>query len=270
MVTNTYLDRDTGRTAVDDSGRPRFVKMSKSLGNGVDPVDLIEHYGADTARLFILFAAPAEKELQWTDEGVNGCFKFLNRVWRLITSNVEACQAARGSDLPIIDQANRAEADLLRRVHLTLQRVRSEIEERHHFNTAIAACMELANETNGALQDQSIRPVVVGTAMRVLVQSLYPFTPHIACELWERGGFGGDIMAQSYPDHDPSRLVQSEIELALQVNSKVRSRVIVPADADEDTIRAAALADDKVKAHLAGRDPKKIIIIPGRLVNVVG
>jgi leucyl-tRNA synthetase len=270
MVTNTYIDRHTGQTAVDDQGRPRYLKMSKSLGNGVDPVDLIEQYGADTARLFILFAAPAEKELQWTDEGVNGCFKFLNRVWRLVTGNLGACATAVGPEFPRPLAANRAEADLLRRVHQTLQRVRGEIEERHHFNTAIAACMELANDTNAAAQCSEVSAPVIGTAIRALIQSLYPFTPHIACELWERGGFGSDITTQAYPEHDPAALVLSEIELALQVNGKVRSRVIVPADADEATIRAAALADEKVIAHLGGREPKKVVVIPGRLVNVVG
>jgi leucyl-tRNA synthetase len=270
MVTNTYIDRNTGRIAVDEQGRPRYLKMSKSLGNGVDPMDLIEQYGADTARLFILFAAPAEKELQWTEEGVNGCFKFLNRVWRLVTGNLGACAAATGAEFPHPKAANRAQADLLRRVHQTLQRVRSEIEERHHFNTAIAACMELANDTAAAAQNSEVSPLVIGTAIRALIQSLYPFTPHIACELWERGGFGTDITTQSYPEHDPAALILSEIELALQVNGKVRSRVIVPADADEATIRAAALADEKVIAHLGGREPKKVIVIPGRLVNVVG
>jgi leucyl-tRNA synthetase len=270
MVTNTYVDRNTGQLAVDDRGRPKYQKMSKSLGNGVDPMDLIDHFGADTARLFILFAAPAEKELQWTDEGVNGCFKFLNRVWKLVTNQLAACAHAQDSALPQITEPNRAEADLLRRIHMTLQRVKSEIEERHHFNTAIAACMELANDTSAAIQNPEVSPKVIGSALRVLVQSLYPFTPHIASELWEQGQFGGDVSDHAYPDHDPQALTLDEVELALQVNGKVRSKLLVSATADEETIRKAALTDEKVQGHLAGREPKKIVVIPGRLVNIVG
>ncbi|MCX7719433.1 MAG: leucine--tRNA ligase [Candidatus Sumerlaeaceae bacterium] len=269
MVTNTYIDKATGKLAVDENGRPKYAKMSKSLGNGVDPIEMIDRYGADTARLFILFAAPAEKELEWSDRGIEGCHRFLNRVWRLVTANAAACAAA-SPDVPAGGWTDKAERDLNREIHRAIQRVGVEIGERHHFNTAIAAVMELQNALQGYANSGRAVPSLLGFGLRTMLLLLFPFAPHIASELWERSGFSGEIEAQRFPDYDPAALVLAEVEIVLQVNGKIRSRLVVAADADEADIRAAALADAKVQEYLGGRQPKKVIVVAGKLVNIVG
>ena len=270
MVTNTYIDKATGQIAVDENGRPRFAKMSKSLGNGVDPLDLIDRFGADTARLFILFAAPAEKELEWTEKGVIGSYKFLNRVWRLVSSTTDACAVAP-ADARELTPGSDIDRELAYEISRAIERVRVEIGERHHFNTAIAAVMELFNAIssyqNGASE---IDRRTLGFAVKTLLLLLYPFAPHVASELWERAGLPGDIADQRFPEADLDALKLKEIELAVQVNGKVRSKIVVPAEATQDEIRVAALADSKVQAHLQGREPKKVVVVPGKLVNVVG
>ncbi|MCX7020384.1 MAG: leucine--tRNA ligase [bacterium] len=271
MVTNTYIDKTTGALAMDENGRLKYAKMSKSLGNGVDPLEIVDKYGADTARLFILFAAPAEKELEWNDRGVEGCFRFLNRVWRLVLSNAGSCAQASAIDCGLA-RDNIAARELNYAINWAIHRVDIEIGERHHFNTAIAAVMELQNALyDAAKQDMGANgPALVGYGLRVLLLLLFPFAPHIASELWERAGFAGRINEQLFPEYDPSAFARDEVEIVLQVNGKIRSRLVVPAGACEEELRAAALADDKVRAHLRGRPPRKIICVPGKLVNVVG
>ena len=269
MVTNTYIDKATGKTAVDEKGRPKLAKMSKSLGNGVDPLDIIDRYGADTARLFILFAAPADKELEWTDEAVNGCHKFLNRVWRLVQGTRDACEVAP-DQAEALQPGNANDKELQYQVSRAIQRVGSEMGERHHFNTSIAAIMELANAIQSYLTtSHEFERLTLGFSVRALLLLLYPFAPHIASELWERAGFDGRIDEQSFPDYDPSALVKDEVELAIQVNGKVRSKVVVSSGASKEDIEAAALADPKVIENLGGRAPKKVIVVPGKLVNIV-
>lgn len=269
MVTNTFIDKGTGKPAVDENGRPRYAKMSKSLGNGVDPLEIIERYGADTARLFILFAAPAEKELEWSDRGVEGCFRFLNRIWRLVASNQPACAEAF-SEASAAKADGRAEADLAYSINWAIQRVGTEIGERHHFNTAIAATMELQNALQGAVGNAEVRPCMLGFGIRALLLLLFPFAPHIASELWEQAGFAGAIDDQRFPEFDPAALKRDEVEIAVQVNGKIRSRITIPSSASEDEVRAVALADGHVKDHLQGREPRKVIYVKGKLVNIVG
>jgi leucyl-tRNA synthetase len=269
MVTNTYIDKATGKPAVDENGRPKYAKMSKSLGNGVDPIEMIDRYGADTARLFILFAAPAEKELEWSERGIEGCHRFLNRVWRLVTANTAACAAA-SPDAPAGGWTDKTERDLNREIHRAIQRVGVEIGERHHFNTAIAAVMELQNALQGYANSGRAVPSLLGFGLRTMLLLLFPFAPHIASELWERSGFSGEIEAQRFPAYDPAALVLAEVEIVLQVNGKIRSRLVVAADAAEADIQAAALADAKVQEYLGGRQPKKVIVVAGKLVNIVG
>ncbi len=271
MVTNTFTDKATGRPAVDENGKPKYAKMSKSLGNGVDPLDIISRYGADTARMFILFAAPAEKELEWNENGVEGCYRFLNRVWRLGLANAALCAGAP-TEAAAVKPADKAGRDLNYVINWTLQRVAVEIGERHHFNTAIAAAMEMQNALYDYLkkQGEAAEPALVGFGFRSLLLVLFPFAPHVACELWERLGFGGTLDDVRFPAHDPAALVRQEVELVLQVNGKIRSKLVVPADASDEDLRATALADDKVRTALAGREPKKVIVVKGKLVNVVG
>jgi leucyl-tRNA synthetase len=265
MVTNTYIDKQTGKLAVDEHGRPKYAKMSKSLGNGVDPMEIIDRYGADTARLFILFAAPAEKELEWSDRGVEGCYRFLNRVWRLVLSNLEACHVAGQTYRP----QNRAEQELNYVIHWAIQRVQTEIEERHHFNTAIAATMELQNALQSAAGSPEIGAPLLGFGLRTLLLLLFPFSPHIASELWERAGFGGAIDDQQFPSYDPAALVRNEVEIVVQVNGKIRSRLVIAADASQEDATKLVLADEKVQQALGGKQPRKVIYVPNKLVNIV-
>ncbi len=270
MVTNTYIDKNTGQLAVDENGRPKLAKMSKSLGNGVDPLEIIDQYGADTARLFILFAAPAEKELEWTDEGVNGCSKFLNRVWRLVHGTLDACEFAP-EEAAALEPGNANDRELQFQVNRAIQRVGTEMGDRHHFNTSIAAIMELTNAIQTYLSSShEFERMTLGFSVRALLLLLYPFAPHITSELWEKAGFDGAIEEQSFPAYDPKALEKDEVELALQVNGKNRSKVVVPSKASKEDIEAAALADERVQQFLEGRQPKKVIVVPGKLVNVVG
>ncbi len=270
MVTNTFVDKATGVLAVDENGRPKQAKMSKSLGNGVDPLEIIEQYGADTARLFILFAAPAEKELEWTDEGVNGCSKFLNRVWRLVQGTLDACEFAP-EEAAALAPGNANDKELQYQVNRAIQRVGSEMGERHHFNTSIAAIMELANAISTYLStSHEFERMTLGFSVRTLLLLLFPFAPHVTSELWEQAGFDGTIDEQKFPEFDPKALIKDEFEIVLQVNGKVRSKIVVSMNATKADIEAAALADEKVQSHLGGQEPKKIIVVPGKLVNVVG
>lgn len=265
MVTNTYIDKQTGQLAVDERGRPKYAKMSKSLGNGVDPMDIIDKYGADTARLFILFAAPAEKELEWSDRGVEGCYRFLNRVWRLVLSRVDACRLADARYRP----TNREERELNYLIHWAIYRVQTEIEERHHFNTAIAAIMELQNGLQAASSSTQVAPALLGYGLKVLLLLLFPFSPHIVSELWERVGFPGEIDREPFPTYDPKALSREEVEIVVQVNGKIRSRLTISAEANEDQVRDLALADEKVRQALGDKQPRKVIYVPKKLVNIV-
>jgi leucyl-tRNA synthetase len=270
MVTNSYIDKSTGKVAVDENGRPKMAKMSKSLGNGVDPLEIIDRYGADTARLFILFAASADKELEWTEEGVNGCYKFLNRVWRLVGGTTDACAVAP-EDAKALDPGNENDRDLNYAINRAIQRVSVEMGERHHFNTSIAAIMELSNALQGYLTtSHEFERMTLGFGVRSLILMLYPFAPHLASELWEKAGFDGNIEEQPFPEYNPEALERPEVEIAVQVNGKIRSRIVVSAAATEDEVKQAALADAKIIALLQGRAPKKVVVIQGRLVNIVG
>ena len=245
------------------------AKMSKSKGNVVDPDHIIEKYGADTARLFILFAAPPERDLEWSDAGVEGSYRFLNRVYRLVASAAgEIAGAGRPSGVEGLD----AEAKALRRlVHTTIKRVTEDIERRFHFNTAIAAVMELVNgiydyrELPAEKQDRA----VLREAIETVVVLLAPFAPHITEELWQGIGRSGSVHEQPWPDYDQSAVAVEEIELVVQVNGRVRDRMSVPVDAGEEEIRARAVELLKVKEFTNGKTVRKVIVVPGRLVNIV-
>ncbi|MGB9690726.1 MAG: class I tRNA ligase family protein, partial [Candidatus Sumerlaeaceae bacterium] len=214
---------------------------------------------------FILFAAPAEKELEWSDRGVEGCYRFLNRVWRLVLSNVQACQQADKNDQP----QTRAERELNYVIHWSIQRVQTEIEERHHFNTAIAAAMELQNALQAAATSSEVGAPLLGHGLKTLLLLLFPFSPHITSELWQRAGFVGAIDDQPFPTYDPAALVRHEVEIVVQVNGKIRSRLTIASETTEEQARELALADEKVQQALAGKQPRKVIYVPRKLVNIV-
>jgi leucyl-tRNA synthetase len=243
------------------------AKMSKSKGNVVDPNALIDAFGADTARLFSLFAAPPERDLDWSEQGVEGSFRFLNRVWKMVFELAPLVRNA-GS----IDEASLSgEGAALRRVvHKTIKKVSDDIEERFHFNTAIAAIMELVNSISsfGGKKNQVYAPVVK-EALDSVVLLLAPFVPHIAEELWEGLGNEKGIDKASWPVHDPAAIVEEEVTVVVQVNGKLRGKVTVEVGANEEEVRTAALADEKIRTHVDGKDVRKIIYVPGKLLNIV-
>jgi leucyl-tRNA synthetase len=238
------------------------AKMSKSKGNVVDPDYLIERYGADTARLFCLFAAPPERDLDWSDQGVEGMSRFLGRLWRLVHGLVP-----RLAPVGMRETSAGADQDLHRLVHRTIRRVTDDLGERLHFNTAIAAVMELVTGIGAAAEQAS--PAGLREAVDTTLLLLAPFVPHVASELWEASGHTDALDAAAWPTVDPAALVQETVELPVQVNGKVRARVTVPAEASEADALAAALADPRVQAHVAGKALRKQVVVPGRLVSLV-
>lgn len=243
------------------------AKMSKSKGNVVDPDALIERYGADTARLFTLFASPPEKDLDWSDQGVEGSFRFLNRVWRLVFEVLPFIGSAVKPDPASLGDGAR---DLRRTVHKTIRKVTDDLDERFHFNTAISAVMELVNAI------QSFEPKnapenapVLREAVESVVQLLAPFVPHVAEELWESLGHQGGVEAADWPSYDPDATVEEELLIVVQVNGKLRGKVTVAVGAGEEQVKAAAFADDKVKPWLDGKQIRKAIYVPGKLLNIV-
>jgi leucyl-tRNA synthetase len=241
--------------------------MSKSKNNGVDPQALVEQFGADTARLFTMFAAPPEQTLEWSDEGVLGAFRFLKRLWRQVYEYVAEGPRPIASDLP--GGLSEAQRDLRRQAHETLAKVTDDIGRRRVFNTAIAAVMELMNSI-GRFEDRSpAGRAVVGECLDLAVLMLSPFVPHVCHVLWTELGHSGAIIDAPWPSPDPQALVKDSIEIVVQVNGKLRGRITVPADADEDAVRNAALTDAAVARWIEGRTIRKVIVVRGKLVNVV-
>ncbi|MCL5292173.1 MAG: leucine--tRNA ligase [Actinobacteria bacterium] len=239
------------------------AKMSKSKGNIVDPMDIINRYGADTARLFILFASPPEKELEWSDRGVEGSFRFLNRVWRLVEENATAIRRPER-------EMGDADNALLRLAHQTVKKVGEDIDS-FGLNTSISAIMELVNgmrDYNEARGDQA-NPAVVKEVTERLILLLAPFAPFISEELWETVGNKESVYHVSWPSYDPEIAKAPEITLVVQVNGKVRDRISVPADISEENMRETALASETVRRYTDGKKIVKVFTVPGRLVNVV-
>ena len=239
--------------------------MSKSKNNGVDPQALVERYGADTARLFMMFAAPPEQTLEWSDEGVEGAFRFMKRLWKAVHQHVS------GGPTPPLDAASLDEAQrtLRRQVHETLAKVTTDIGRRRTFNTAIAAVMELLNAL-GRFEDRSSSGrAVMQEALDLVVLMLSPVVPHATHALWRELGHQGAVVNQRWPVPDPRALERAEVEVVVQVNGRLRGRVTVPAGADEAVVREAALADANVQRFMEGRPLRKFIYVPGKLANVV-
>ena len=245
------------------------AKMSKSLGNVVSPEEILSKYGADTARLFILFAAPPERELEWSDQGVEGSFRFLNRIWRI----VQAFEDVLAQKVTEYDHSNLTEADKdLRRVlHSSIKKVTSDIEIRFNFNTAISTMMELVNALY-AYKEAVKEPNagLIYEAISDLIKMMSPFVPHITEELW-RGAIDANssVHEQSWPECDEEALKVDNVEIVLQVNGKVRGRLTVPAEVTKEELEKIAMADANVQAHIGDATVRKVICVPGRLVNIV-
>ena len=248
------------------------TKMSKSKGNVVDPTLMIDKYGADTVRLFCLFAAPPERDFDWSDTGIEGAFRFLNRVWRLFADErphllpVTACAATSA------DATSAAARDLRRREHLTVKKVQEDIGNRYQFNTAIAAVMELVNAMY--LARESLRLTEEGrktfsSAMSTVLTLLCPMTPHVCEELWEDLGHTTPVSEQPWPQWQEEALSQDVLTIVVQINGKLRGKLEVPADTTPDVIESLALAEENVARHLENLTVRKVLVVPGKLVNIV-
>ncbi len=241
------------------------VTMSKSKNNGVDPQALVDEYGADTARLFTMFAAPPEQTLEWSDEGVQGAFRFIKRLWKMVHEHVSAGGRAP-LDAASLDEPQRA---IRRQAHQTLAKVTDDIGRRRTFNTAIAAVMELLNALSKFAPKDAQARAVAQEALEIAVLALSPIVPHVTHALWRALGHERAPIDEPWPAVDGAALAQSTVEIVVQVNGKLRSRVAVATDAGEAAVRDAALADANVQKFIAGAAIRKVIVVPGKLVNVV-
>ncbi len=241
------------------------AKMSKSKGNTVDPQALIDNFGADTARIFILFAAPPEQSLEWSDKAVEGAHRFLQRVWRMVHD-------FSGPVPPLPTELSVEAQELRRAIHQTIERVNQNMEERHHFNVVIASCMELGNTLSRAGtggQPAADIQAVLGEGLRTLVLLLSPFAPHLAEACWERLGEPEILAFAPWPAADPAALYSDTVNLVIQVNGKLRERIDFPAGSSPQDLEHLVLAHPQMAKHLVGRTIHRVIVVPGRLVNVV-
>jgi leucyl-tRNA synthetase len=251
------------------------AKMSKSLGNVVSPDDMVAHYGADSTRMYTLFATSPDRELDWQDEGVEGIERFLSRVYRFAVRHVRPDDADWNQSVPetLSPQARAVQ----RKLHQTIKRVSNDFQGRWHFNTSIAAIMELVNElyavesrvVGGDSPAPAVPAALLREIQRTLALLLAPFAPYLAHELWEMLGEKTSLLRAPWPKFDPALAREDEIEIPVQVNGKLRSRIVVAADAPEDVVRTRAQADEKISAMIAGKQIVKLIIVPGKLVNIV-
>jgi len=272
----TKFMRDMGLVNNDEPAERLFTqgmiikggaKMSKSLGNVVSPDEMVARYGADSTRLYTLFATSPDRELDWQDEGVEGIQRFLGRVYRFIARNAHA----RATSPAATSLASEARA-IQRKLHQTIKRVSEDFQGRWHFNTSIAAIMELVNKLYD--QERAIAQGIVPAGLLADIQRdqvlmLAPFAPYLAHELWEMLGEKRSLLHAPWPKYDPELAKEEEIEIPVQINGRLRHVVVVPADASEQTIREAALANEKIAATISGKYIVRVIVVPKKLVNVV-
>ncbi len=241
-------------------------KMSKSKGNTVDPQALIDKYGADTVRLFIMFAAPPEQSLEWSDSGVEGAFRFLKRLWRQVYLHLE-----NGDNIPALDKDSLTEAEknVRRQLHQTLEKVTDDLGRRHTFNTAIAANMELLNTLSKFTDDSDNARAIRQEALECIILMLSPIVPHICDQLWQELGQSSDIVTHAWPLVDKTAMQQDSLQIILQVNGKLRSKISVSVSASKDEIKALALQEENVQRFIDGKPIRKVIVVPNKLVNIV-
>jgi leucyl-tRNA synthetase len=237
------------------------AKMSKNKGNVVSADDMIERFGADTGRVFELFAAPPEKDLEWTDAGAKGCYGFLGRVFRFITRNLEKADATSTVERTAADRK------VLRKLHQILKRVTDDFETRWHFNTSIAGVMEFVNELYA--HEADLTPAVLADVIEKLTLILAPFAPYMTQEVWELMGRTGPVFRQPWPEYDEELAKEEGAEVILQVNGKLRSKLFVPFGTPREELELLAKADEKLQAHIAGKQIVKVIVVPDKLVNIV-
>lgn len=239
-------------------------KMSKSKGNTVSPVELVENYGADTARLFILFAAPPERDLEWSEQGVEGCFKFLNRVYRLVDELAPVTKLDHE-----FGNLTKADKDMRAKTNNTLKKVTEDLNDRFGFNTTIAALMELINDLYKYKELDDRNDAVIKEAIEAVVVILAPFAPHLGEELWLMIGKEASVFDIAWPEYDKSAIQLDEVEIIVQVNGKVRNKINAPVGIDQEAMKDLALNDEKIKEFIEDKDVVKVIAIPSKLVNIV-
>ncbi len=276
----TKVMRDLGMVKNDEPARRLFTqgmvikdgaKMSKSKGNVVSPDDMVARYGADATRMYALFAAPPDRDLDWQEDGVAGVSRFLGRVWRLASKHATFANSGKGG-APTTPEVSATQQKLIRKMHQTIAKITQDFEGRWHFNTCVAAIMELVNELQDAdaqLAAEEIPAPVVRELLQTLVLLLAPFAPFLSAELWEQLGGKGSILRAPWPKSDPDLAREDEIEIPVQINGKLAVVVRVAAGSDAKTMEAAALADEKVRARTADKTIAKVIVVPGRAVNLV-
>jgi len=242
------------------------AKMSKSKGNTVDPQELINQYGADTVRLFMMFASPPEQSLEWSDAGVDGANRFLRRLWRLVYNHVSGGLVEEPLDVNALDKAAK---ELRKKIHLTIKKVTDDINRRFTFNTAIAAVMELLNDVSRFEASSTQQRVLAQQALQTAVLLLSPIVPHICDTLWRELGNSSDLIDTSWPDYDETALVTEQLMVVVQVNGKLRARMEVATDISEQEVKALALADENVIRFIEDKTVRKVIYVPGKLVNIV-
>jgi leucyl-tRNA synthetase len=282
----TKFMRDMGLIKNDEPAERLFTqgmiikggaKMSKSLGNVVSPDEMVEHYGADATRMYTLFATSPDRELDWQDEGVEGIERFLSRVYRFAVRNTRPEDPAWSAPVP--ENLNPSARMVQRKLHQTIKRVSDDFQGRWHFNTCIAAIMELVNGLYAVTSAssvgadgspaQSVPVPLLREVQRTIALLLAPFAPYLAHELWEMLGEQASMLRAPWPKYDAALAREDEVEIPVQINGKLRSRIVVPADAPENDVRARAQADEKIGAMIAGKQIVKVIVVPGKLVNVV-
>jgi leucyl-tRNA synthetase len=276
----TRMMRDLGLVKHDEPVRRQFSqgmvikdghKMSKNRGNVISPDDMVARFGADSARMYALFAAPPDRDLDWQEDGVAGVSRFLARVYRLSVKHAEFARSGKGQQ--ISQQAlNAGAVKLLRKLHQTIAKITQDFEGRWHFNTCVAAIMELVNEIQAAdaqIAAGEIPAPVVYALLRTLPLLMAPFAAYLSAELWEIVGEEGAILRAPWPVSDAALAKEEELEIPVQINGKLVTVVRVAADADSKTIEAAALADEKVLSRSNGKTVAKVIVVPGKLVNLV-
>ncbi len=266
IKTSQYITADQ-YTTIDQEVRANdyavfYEKMSKSKYNGVEPQAVLGKYGADTARMFILFKAPPEKDLEWDDADVEGLFRFLNRVWRLVYGFVQQPERPAAADVA----TERAEKDVRRAIHTAIKEISEDIEEGYQFNTAISELMKLTNSLSEATLTTA---PIYAEGLQILVRLLAPFAPHIAEELWQALGYADSVHQQPWPRFDPAALVADTITVVIQINGRKRGEFEAPADVSQEQQEALALANEATQRYLAEGTLRKTIVVPQKIVNFV-
>ena len=274
----TKVLRDLGLVKVNEPFRSLLTqgmvikdgsKMSKSKGNVVDPDLLVGKYGTDTVRIFSMFAAPPERDLEWSDQGVEGALRFLSRIWTFIYKNHDVLSIKAGSQMKDVSRLSAPASQLLRKTHQTIKKVTNSIERDYHFNTAIASLMELVNEALAFSPADEEEKELLRYTVRQVILLLSPFAPHFSEELWREIGESKTLFNEKWPAWDEEIAKDEEIELVIQVNGKVRARTTIAAGLDDETVKKRAFSDPKIEELIKGKTPRKVIVVQGRLVNIV-